>query len=104
MQEHNGLSGRILSELGDEGCLRGIHDKDAMADRLAYCMSELNATHPFREGNGRVQRKSIEQIAGQAGFELDFRGVSCDEMAKAGMESMVCDYGPMTRVIRKFLI
>ena len=93
----------ILSELEDEGCLRGIDDKDEMADRLAYYMSELNAIHPFREGNGRVQRKFIEQIAGQAGFELDFRGVGYEEMAKAGMESMVCDYEPMTRIIRKFL-
>ncbi len=93
----------ILSELEDEDCLRGIDDKDAMADRLAYYMSELNAIHPFREGNGRVQRKFIEQIARQAGFELDFRGVSYDEIVEAGRESMVCDYEPTTRVIRKFL-
>ncbi len=93
----------IFSELEDESWLRGIDDKDAMADRLAYYMSELNAIHPFREGNGLVQRKFIEQIAGQAGFELDFGDVGYDEMADAGRESMVCDYEPTTRIVRKFL-
>ncbi|MBR7005321.1 MAG: Fic family protein [Candidatus Methanomethylophilaceae archaeon] len=53
----------VLGRLRDEDCLRGTQSRDEMARRLSYYMSELNAVHPFREGNGRAQRKFIQQIA-----------------------------------------
>lgn len=34
-----------------------------MPKRLAYYLSEINAIHPFREGNGRAQRAFIEVMA-----------------------------------------
>ncbi|MDT3701306.1 MAG: Fic family protein [Thermincola sp.] len=36
--------------------------------RLAYYLSEINVLHPFREGNGRVQRLFIEYLAENAGY------------------------------------
>ncbi len=47
----------IFSELHDEHCLRGLH-RDAFVGRLAHCLGEVNALHPFREG----------KRAGAAGF------------------------------------
>ncbi|MFR9802568.1 Fic/DOC family protein [Pseudonocardia sp. RS010] len=35
--------------------LRGL-DRAAFIDKLAELLGELNALHPFREGNGRAQR------------------------------------------------
>ena len=43
--------------------------------RLAHYMSEINAAHPFREGNGRVQRLFCAQLAEQAGYFIDFETV-----------------------------
>ena len=42
------------------------------ANRLAHYLSEINAIHPFREGNGRVQRLFISQLAEHAGYSLDY--------------------------------
>jgi len=42
----------IVGELHDENCLRGLR-RDAFVGRLAHYLGEVNALHPFREGNGR---------------------------------------------------
>ena len=42
----------IPGALHDEGCLRGL-DHDTFVGRLAYYLGEVNALHPFRDGNGR---------------------------------------------------
>jgi cell filamentation protein len=41
--------------------------RDAFAGRLACYLGEVNALHPFREGNGRAQRGFTEQLARDAG-------------------------------------
>lgn len=55
--------------------------------RLAFYMGEINAAHPFREGNGRVQRAFCAQLAEQAGYFIDFDGVSRDAMYAAMIAS-----------------
>ena len=42
-----------------------------LARLLARPVAELNYVHPFREGNGRVVRAYVDQIAGRAGLRLD---------------------------------
>lgn len=48
--------------------------------RLAFYMGEINAVHPFREGNGRVQRLFSSQLALNAGYFIDFESVGQDQM------------------------
>jgi hypothetical protein len=43
----------VLARLPREGDLRGL-PADRLADRLTYYLAEINAVHPFREGNGRT--------------------------------------------------
>ncbi|MCQ1530517.1 Fic family protein [Lutispora thermophila] len=50
--------------------------KGEMSFRLAYYLSEINVLHPFREGNGRVQRLFIEYLAENAGYSVDFSQVT----------------------------
>jgi cell filamentation protein len=59
----------IFRELHDEDCLRGLR-RDAFIGRLAYYLGEVNALHPFRDGNGRAQRAFFGQLARDAGFTL----------------------------------
>jgi fido (protein-threonine AMPylation protein) len=40
---------------------------------LTYYLAEINATHPFREGNGRTQRAFLQQLAEDAGYRIDWR-------------------------------
>ena len=58
-------------------------DAENIAERLSFYLSELNAIHPFREGNGRAQRMFIEILADRAGYEVDFSEVTAEEMIEA---------------------
>jgi cell filamentation protein len=68
-----------LQGLAKENFLRGI-EPDRFVARLAYYMGEINAAHPFREGNGRVQRLFCAQLAEQAGYFIDFETVDQTRM------------------------
>jgi cell filamentation protein len=45
-------------------------DFDPFVERLAHYYGEVNAVHPFREGNGRTQRAFFLQLAIEAGWYL----------------------------------
>jgi len=85
-----GMIERYLSEQLDqirfEDFLRNL-PPDKFIERLAHFMGEINAAHPFREGNGRVQRAFCSQLAEQAGFFIDFENVSQEDMYKAMISS-----------------
>jgi cell filamentation protein len=49
-------------ELHSDNALRGL-DREHFIDRLAYHYDQVNYIHPFREGNGRVQRVLWNPIA-----------------------------------------
>lgn len=53
-----------------------VLDRDGMVRELAVAGTRLNATHPFREGNGRTTRLFLMHIAEQTGHELDFSRVN----------------------------
>ncbi|TAE80289.1 MAG: hypothetical protein EAZ74_03645 [Alphaproteobacteria bacterium] len=44
---------------------------DQFVERSAHHISELNAIHPFREGNGRTMRVHLERLARAAHLEFD---------------------------------
>lgn len=60
----------IHRELAAENFLRGL-DKEQFVERFSYFYGEINAAHPFREGNGRSTREFMGQLAEQAGYFLD---------------------------------
>ncbi|ACA31190.1 filamentation induced by cAMP protein Fic [Histophilus somni 2336] len=93
---------KLFSELKSENFLKNT-EPDKMAGRLAYYMGEINAIHPFREGNGRTQRIFISQLAKEAGFELNFNKVSQGEMIKASIQAHRCDYTALESIIKRGL-
>jgi hypothetical protein len=50
-------------------------------ERLTYYLGEINAIHPFREGNGRARRAFFDQLASDAGFNLDWQHLDADRQA-----------------------
>jgi cell filamentation protein len=70
--------------LAGEQCLRGNNSKE-FCERAAYYLGEINAFHPFREGNGRAQREFIRELALEAGFEVSWDLVTQDEMFTASV-------------------
>ena len=79
---------RIFAQLRGENSLRG-QAKDLFCERLAFYFGEINALHPFREGNGRAQRVLLESIAKQAGYDLDFKMVSSEAMGRISRAAQV---------------
>lgn len=60
----------IHGDLKKENFLKGL-PIEQFAKRAAHYASEINATHPFIDGNGRLTRVFIEDLAKSAGYYLD---------------------------------
>lgn len=64
----------IFKQLENDMYLIGLN-KELLIKKLAYYFSEINALHPFREGNGRTQREFIRELAMHNGLVVHFRGL-----------------------------
>lgn len=93
---------RLFGELKDEGFLREL-EPDKFASGAARFLSELNAIHPFREGNGRTQTTFLAVVADQAGHPLDLERLDPDSMLAAMIASFNADEKPLTAVIRQLI-
>ena len=93
---------RIFGELKQERYLNSL-PVGKFAKRLAYYLAEINALHPFREGNGRSQREFIRQLAFQNNYFLSYAGISQDEMVAASVASFKLDYTPLEQLILEHL-
>ena len=62
---------RMLALLATEKYLRGL-SPDPFANRAAYFYGELDAIHPFREGNSRTLRIFFHSLAHNAGYRIDW--------------------------------
>jgi len=80
----------VFTELAKEACLQGLSQENFIK-RLAYFYDQLNYIHPFREGNGRMQRVYWNRVAKDAGYELDWTlvvGAENDEASRRAAEEM----------------
>lgn len=76
----------IFETLAREGYLQGL-DAVAFSKRAAYYLGEINALHPFREGNGRAQREFINHLAYKNGYFIEWEHISQESMIQASIES-----------------
>jgi cell filamentation protein len=98
-------------ESAAEGAFRSLHGEnllrglplDAFTDRLTYYLGEVNAVHPFREGNGRSQRAFFEQLASDAGFILDWRHLDADRNIAASAAIMRGDPTLMRKMLDELI-
>ena len=75
--------------------------REQCAKRMAFYLSEVNALHPFREGNGRTTRLFFEIFAKTNGWDLCFAAIPHDEFVEAMIESMSGFYGQTRDHYRK---
>ncbi|WP_322762247.1 Fic/DOC family protein [Frankia sp. Cr2] len=74
-----------------------------MVECVARYLGEVNALHPFREGNGRAQRAFFRQLAAAAGWRLRWDQVSRDENNRASARSLVGDDAALEALIGRIL-
>jgi len=85
--------------INQENNLRGL-TAEQFAARAAEHLVELNAIHPFRDGNGRTQRSFLEELGRQAGHPVDLTRIAPEPWNRASRESFASgDTGLMRTVI-----
>ena len=75
-----------FATLASERQLNGLA-AEQFARRAAHYMGELNAVHPFRDGNGRTQREFIRQLGTHNGHTIRWSRVTREQMGEASKRS-----------------
>lgn len=92
----------VFADLARERWLKDCN-LDQAAQRLAHYLSEINALHPFREGNGRTQRVFIAQLAQEAGYQLDYADLQQEQVYPAMEAAFHGNEAPLADLIRRRL-
>lgn len=93
----------LLDQLAGERYLMNL-SPDEFSERAGYYLGELNAIHPFRDGNGRTQREFIRQIGLRALHKVRWAPITRFEMVTASKLSAATGQPyALTVVMRKTL-
>ena len=94
---------RVFDELKGKLYLTGLA-KQIFTKGIASLAAELNALHPFREGNGRAIRLFLIMLADYAGYLLDYSQVSADELILADKLAFEGDIKLLLEVYSKTVV
>ncbi|SFU21066.1 Fic family protein [Mesorhizobium sp. YR577] len=90
---------RVFGVLSDKNHLIGL-SVDEFAKAAAHVLAEINAVHPFREGNGRTQLALLSILAEHAGFPFDDDKLDRDRVIQAMVDSFSGNEAPLSDLIR----
>ena len=100
-QNINAMMNSIFTELEQERWLNGLN-LDKFVERAAYCICEINAVHPFREGNGRAIRFYIDVLSARTrGDIFDWTKSSAEEYLQACVAGFQQDYSLMIKSLKR---
>ena len=93
---------RVFIDLAAQRWLRGL-SADRFAVGVAHFLAELNAIHPFREGNGRTQLSFLTLLAEQAGHTFHLERLDPQEFLAAIIRSFGGNETPLRAVLKKLI-
>ncbi|NBB42309.1 Fic/DOC family protein [Sphingobium yanoikuyae] len=86
-------------DVGKQNGFRGL-PRDEFFDRLGDHINEINAIHPFREGNGRAMRHHAAQLAREAGHPIRIAAIDKDKWMEASRHGFLTgDHRGMAAVL-----
>lgn len=91
---HQFAIGEVFPKIAAYDYLRGL-DHAELVDKLAETLGDVNALHPFREGNGRAQRAFFRQMLGAAGWKIDWSALDPQTNIAASAASISGNLGPL---------
>lgn len=94
---------KLFAELKRRSNLRGL-TPDVFAAQAAHFLAELNAIHPFREGNGRSQMTFLTHLAAAAGYPFDLQRLDPPAFLAAMISSFGGDEAPLRQQIRSLML
>ncbi len=90
----------LFGALAAHKYLRGL-DAQAFAAAAAHFLAELNAIHPFREGNGRTQLSFLVELAERASHPIPMRDLDPKATVKAFVASFKGNKRPLRDLIER---
>lgn len=97
-------AGILFSKLRDDHYLSRIDDVDDFVNELAYYMGEMEALHPFMDGNGRSTRFFFNSLALAAGYEIGWGSADPDHFLEANVAALDGDYQALIDVLEEIVI
>lgn len=80
-------------------------DRDRFVEVLADNYADLNALHPFREGNGRSQREFARELCLECGYAFDLSRTTHKEMLVASIYAFnKADNSKLLEIFKKAVI
>ena len=95
-----GYAAEIFRKLADARYLRGL-GRPEFVEGLADVYADINALHPFREGNGRAQRAFLLQLARAAGQHVSWAGLDPAQNQAASIAGFRGDLKPLVSLLSK---
>lgn len=94
-----------------EDALKGVEQdsrlngsREDLVEALSEYYGELNAVHPFREGNGRAIRTFLFLLAHKHGHTIAWGEMDPDENIRACTLAMSKDMSAMTKMLSKLVV
>ena len=88
---------KISNKLKADNYLQDLN-KPEFCKKLSFYFNEINAIHPFREGNGRTLRAFCDLLAAQSEYRLDWRRVENKEYIEASIMGFNGSYEAMEQM------
>ena len=70
-----------------KSCYESRNEKERFIPIFAKYYADMNALHPFREGNGRAQREFARELCLECGFVFDLTSTTHQEVLDASIAS-----------------
>lgn len=77
--------------------------QEFFAGMMATTYNVMNQIHPWREGNGRTQRVFLDDLARDAGYQIDWTSVHGYENDRVSEAARLGDQVPMTKMMHRII-
>lgn len=102
LQHLSAYAAEVFGYLRAADHLRGLARGDFVR-AAAGLYGDINALHPFREGNGRAQRAFLAHLSRQAGWPISWATLTPDENQDASIKSFLGDNQPLERMLDRLV-
>ncbi len=94
---------RIFSNLISRNWFTGL-SKEKFVSEAVHFLAEINAVHPFRDGNGRAQMTFLVLLTENAGFTFDDNKLEQKEVLNAMIDSFQGNETALLKLLRKLIV
>ncbi len=98
------MASDIFDKLRASKYLTSFDDTDDFINELAYFMGEMEALHPFMDGNGRTTRFFFTDLARSAGYDIIWSATDPDRYLESNIAAIEGDYQPLIDVLEEAVI